>query len=148
MARTKKATREELEARIRSLQAYELLASLRHSQYVGSPVRAGNRAPIVKNAIIEGYGGRFDVTVTYFGHWRMDSGVIEVVAWPVNDDDKRSDSPLVEVHSGLWAADATKAFRAWQEGALYTAPWAAMVRWVLTDGVRLANEAADARAAS
>lgn len=144
MPRTRKPSREELEARIANMQAYELLASLRHVQYVGSPVKTANRAPIVKRETIEAHGGRYDVTVTYYGHWRMDTGVIEVVAWPLRDDDTRGDGPLVEVHGGLWAADATRVFRAWQDDATYRAPWAHLVRWVLSDGVRLANEADDA----
>jgi hypothetical protein len=134
---SKKPTRADLEAEIERIRPYEQLAVMRHRE-----------TPIAKTQTYDYSSGKVEVTISYYGRGTSHGGVVEVVVWPLDDSGKRSDRsyPLVEVHPYLWISDAIAAFTT--KAPTYGPPWGALIRWVITDGVRLANAADDARQAS
>lgn len=129
----KQPTKAELEATIKRLQPYETLASLRHCE-PGKVIR--------RQEDIDGHGGRYRVTVSYYGKWRSDGGIVEIIAQPLGGsfDQYPTGMPIVEVYSYDDVSEGTAAFRLNNEGATWTAPWTWLARWIITDGVRVYNE--------
>lgn len=135
----KKPTRADLEAEIARLRPYAEIMAYHH--------HPGREPAITRTAEMAwGSSGRVRVTVNYYGRWRSDGGVIETVAWPLRDDGTLGDGPVVEAYAwrDIWDRVGPHAATAAQP---FMAPWGWLIRWVLTDGVRLANEAEDKRAA-
>lgn len=135
----KKPTRADLEAEIARLRPYELIHELKHHQDMNP-----DAPPVYGFGKFEYSGGRFQVTVKYYGHWLVATGgVIEVVAQPIDDNGNPTSTPIVEVHSYDYASTAVAAFT--RDEPTYRPPWRSLIRWVITDGVRLANQAQDLR---
>lgn len=132
----RKPTNAELQAEVDRLKAYEFLATCRHN-----PRKC---APVVDTATIEAKGwGKVHVTVSYFGRFTFGGGVVEIVAQPLKDDGTPGDSAaLVEVFTYSAMTDLVPVTQS-ERAMTYTAPWGWLIRRCLTDGVRLANEAAD-----